>query len=244
MEIEEIWRYPVKSMLGERLQQARITPAGLVGDRFWAVVDADSGVSLSAKRYPNLLQCAARTERDEVLVTLPDGATHRVDAPQLAEALSAMLGRDVQLRAAAQTSIIRHEFPTEIAKGEGEPFLWEPHTEAFFDSAPLHLITTATLDHLQQLAPQSDFSYARFRANFLVRCEGSGFVEDEWTGRELMLGEISCAVLRRKPRCVMVIRPQGDLPDDVQVLRTTLDHNEGNAGVELRGCQRRRAALW
>ena len=72
MEIVEIWRYPVKSMLGEQLDQANIGPGGIQGDRRWAVVDKESGVSLSAKRYADLLRCRAWTSDGEVLISIPE----------------------------------------------------------------------------------------------------------------------------------------------------------------------------
>ena len=82
-------------------------------------------------------------------------------------------------QSANSTQKIRHEFPTEITEGEGEPFLWEPGTEAFFDRAPLHLLTTATLDNLSRFQPDSLFDRARFRPNFLIKTDETGFVENE-----------------------------------------------------------------
>ncbi len=73
MKVTEIWRYPVKSMLGEPLDRANVAPGGIHGDRRWAVVDAESGVSLSAKRYAKLLNCRAWTSDTEVIIKLPDG---------------------------------------------------------------------------------------------------------------------------------------------------------------------------
>ncbi len=74
MQVLEIWRYPIKSMLGENLAQVEVGPNGIEGDRRRAVVDAESGVSLSAKRYPELLSCRAWTNSDEVMIGLPDGS--------------------------------------------------------------------------------------------------------------------------------------------------------------------------
>ena len=68
MELAEIWRYPVKSLLGEQIDQANVSPGGIQGDRRWAVVDAESGVSLSAKRYADLLRCRAWTSDGEVMI--------------------------------------------------------------------------------------------------------------------------------------------------------------------------------
>jgi uncharacterized protein YcbX len=233
MKVREIWRYPVKSMLGEQLDRAEIGPGGIRGDRQWAVVDAESGVSLSAKRYAALLSCSAWTNDGEVMIRLSDGSEFPVDSTEAANGLSALLGREVVTRSAASTQKIQHEFPTEITEGEGEPFLWEPGTEAFFDRAPLHLLTTATLDNLSRLQPDSTFHRARFRPNFVVNSDQTGFVENDWVNEDLILGSMKFRVIDLKPRCVMVTRPQGDLPKDVEVIRTIAKNNSGNAGVEL-----------
>ena len=237
MNVAEVWRYPVKSMLGEKLDQAEVKPGGIQGDRQWAVVDAESGVSLSAKRYAELLSCRAWTSNREVMNALPDGSELPVDSTEAANGLSALLERKVITRSAESTQTIRHEFPTAITEGEGEPVLWEPGTEAFFDRAPLHLLTTATLSELRRLQPDSVFHHARFRPNFVVDTGETGFVENDWVNKELILGAVKCQVIDYKPRCVMVTRHQGDLPKDIEVIRTILKNNGGNAGVELRALQ-------
>ena len=131
MKIAEIWRYPVKSMRGEQLDQADVGPGGIQGDRQWAVVDAESGVSLSAKRYADLLRCRAWTSESEVIIMLPDGRELLAGSVEVARGLSDLLGRQVTTRSAADTETIQHEFPTAVTEGEGKPFLYEPETEAF-----------------------------------------------------------------------------------------------------------------
>ena len=237
MKLSEVWRYPVKSMLGEQLEQAEVEPSGIQGDRQWAVVDADSGVSLSAKRYAALLTCRAWTNDSEVLIVMPDGSEFPAGSIDVANSLSELLGRQVVTRSAEATQKIRHEFPTAITEGEGEPFLWEPGTSAFFDRAPLHLLTTATLAELRRLQPESAFVRARFRPNFVIDTAEAGFIENEWMDKDLNLGSVTCRVIDLKPRCVMVTRSQGDLPTDVGVIRTIIKNNDGNAGVELRALE-------
>ena len=237
MKIAEIWRYPVKSMLGEALNSANVAPGGVYGDRRWAVVDAETGVSLSAKRYPALLSCKAWTSDDEVTVQLPSGHQFPAGSDGVAVALSDLLGRQVTTRSADASQTIRHEFPSVPREGEGEPIVWEPGTEAFFDRAPLHLITTSTLNALRSLAPDTLFQHARFRPNFLVESDDEGFIENDWVGKHLMLGSLKCLALDHKPRCVMITRAQDDLPQDVDVMRTVLRNNDGNAGIELRAIE-------
>ncbi len=237
MKIVEIWRYPVKSMQGEELDRAELGPDGIQGDRHWAVVDAETGVSLSAKRYPELLTCRSWTKDSEIVIALPDGSEIPAGSTDAANGLSDLLGRKVITRSAESTHVIEHEFPTAITEGEGEPFLWKPGTAAFFDRAPLHLLTSATLGELRRLQPDSVFHRARFRPNLIIDTDETGFVENDWVNRELMLGSLKCEVIDHKPRCVMVTRCQEDLPKDVEVIKTILEHNGGNAGVELRALE-------
>jgi uncharacterized protein YcbX len=233
MKVLEVWRYPVKSMLGEQLDEVAVGPNGIEGDRRRAVVDADSGVSLSAKRYLDLLRCRAWTNGDEVMIGLPDGSELVADSTQAADGLSDLLGRRVTVQTAGAGHAVRHEFPTDLAIGGGDPFIWEPGLEGFFDRAPLHLMTTATLAELVRLAPDSVFTRDRFRPNFLIQVDGTGFVEDSWVGKELTIGSVKCHVLDHKPRCVMTTRAQGDLSKDTDIIKTIVKNNDGNAGIEL-----------
>jgi len=234
MKIAEIWRYPVKSMLGEQLDQADVGPTGIQGDRRWAVVDAESGVSLSAKRYADLLSCRAWTSDSGVMIRLPDSREFPAGSAEVARGLSDLLGRQVTTRSAEATETIQHEFPTVITEGGGEPFLWAPGTKAFFDSAPLHLLTTGTLIELQRLRPASIVHRARFRPNFLIETSEIGFIENDWVNKDVTLGSLRCQVTDHTRRCVMVTRGQGDLPRDTEVIRAILKSNDGNAGVALK----------
>jgi uncharacterized protein len=107
-----LWRFPVKSMRGERLDAAPVTERGLVGDRAYALMDNDTGKVVSAKsvkRFPDLLQCQARfvespwagEDLPPVEITLPDGTTVRSDASDVSGMLSTFFQRDVTLARAA-----------------------------------------------------------------------------------------------------------------------------------------------
>ena len=234
MEVAEIWRYPVKSMLGEQLDQANVGPGGIQGDRRWAVVDKESGVSLSAKRYADLLRCRAWTSDGDVMIRIPGNREYPAGSAEVARGLSDLLGRQVTTRSAEATETIQHEFPTAVTEGEGEPFLYEPETEAFFDCAPLQLLTTGTLVELQRLLPASTIHPARFRPNFLVATEETGFIENNWVNNDVILGSLRCQVYDDTRRCIMVALGQGDLPRDIEVIRAILKSNEGRAGVALK----------
>ncbi len=234
MRVVELWRYPVKSLLGERLEAVEVDPGGVIGDRQHAVIDVETGSSLSAKRQGELLGCRAWTEPDGVMVELPDGTQHVVTSAPAAAALSELLGRRVEVRRAGLDHEVRHEFPTDFTTGEGEPQLIETGMTSFFDMSPLMLITTATLRELSRLAPDSEFAVARFRPNFVVDTDAEGFVEQNWVGAEVGLGPIRCHVVDHCIRCVMTTRPQGDLPRDKAILQTVAKHNDSRAGIRLR----------
>ena len=233
MKIAEIWRYPVKSMLGEQLDQATVGPGGIQGDRCWAVVDRESGVSLSAKRYPDLLQCQAWTTDRGVMIRVPDSGEYLASSADVAHVLSDLLERNVTTRSAEATETIQHEFPTD-GESEDETFLYMPETAAFFDCAPLQLLTTATLNKLRQLLPSSIIHPARFRPNFLVETSATGFVENDWVNNEVILGSLRCQVYDDTRRCIMVTIGQEDFPQDMDVIRAIVQSNERRAGVALK----------
>jgi uncharacterized protein YcbX len=102
--IREIWRYPFKSMQGERLERCEVGALGLPGDRGWALRDEAAGEIRGAKKMPALLLCTARYREEPkgerippVDITLPDGTVVASDAPAAAARLSELLGRRVTL---------------------------------------------------------------------------------------------------------------------------------------------------
>ncbi|MDQ3454342.1 MAG: MOSC N-terminal beta barrel domain-containing protein [Actinomycetota bacterium] len=205
MRVTELWRFPVKSMQGERLAQVEVESQGIRGDRAFALFDRDSGFGLTARRQPALLFAAAKYRPDgSVTITLPDGTTADDD-----EALSAWLGRPVTLRSAAEPGERVYENPADFEHDDD----WEPFSGAsgaFHDSgrANVSLLSTATLGAWPQ---------RRFRANVILEGEG----EDALVGSTVSVGEADLDVRMQITRCVMVTRPQPDgIDKDLTVLRT------------------------
>jgi uncharacterized protein YcbX len=98
----------------------------------------------------------------------------------------------------------------------------------------VHLLTTATLDRLQELYPQGRFEVRRFRPNVVVQLRSSekGFMENAWVGRTLTIGTtVRLHITGPCGRCVMTTLAQGDLPGDSGILRTAAQHNQVNVGV-------------
>lgn len=243
--VRSLWRYPVKSMLGERLEEVEVTTRGLFGDRDYAVVDAATGKVASAKsprKWGRLFRFGAalapRTNgrgTPEVEITLPSGATLNGKEEGLDQVLSEELGRQVVLRSAAsEGSTPAYEYDSsEEGIGEGTVTEQVMPEGTFFDEAPVHLLTTTTLDYLRRAHPQSDFDARRFRPNILIEpSEQARHSEEDWVGRTLAIGDaVLLRVTGRCLRCVMVNLAQQGLPKDPGVLKTVAGQNGGYAGA-------------
>ncbi len=242
-----IWRYPVKSMMGEQLNDSSVTERGLAGDRAYALVDVETGKVVSAKnprKWGNLFEFrAAFVEPPNdtqalpaARITFPDGEIATTNESDINERLSALVGRSVRLASSAPDAPrIEGYWPDyEWLASPDQGFEVKLPIGTFFDGAVVHLVTTSTLDRLSSLSPQSRFDVARFRPNFVLHMTepNDGFVENDWVGRILSVGdEVRFQIDDPCPRCVMTTLPQGDLPKDPNVLRTIVQHNQGNVGV-------------
>jgi uncharacterized protein len=245
--VVSVWRYPVKSMMGEELQASDVTERGLLGDRAYALVDVETGKVVSAKnprKWGNLFDFKAALVEPPQLpesisaarITFPDGTTATTDHADADKSLSEKLGRPVRLASSVPDAPrIEGYWPDyDWLSSPDQVFEVKLPPGTFFDSAVVHIVTTATLDRLSSLSPQSRFDIARFRPNLVIQAtEGSnGFVENDWVGRTLAIGsEVRLEITSPCPRCVMTTLPQGDLPKDPTVLRTIVQHNQGNVGV-------------
>jgi uncharacterized protein YcbX len=238
----DLWRFPVKSMQGEKLESARITEKGVLGDRAYAFVDAETGKIASAKnprKWPNMLACAASFVRPPaagqqdpppVRVVFADGVTLSSGEAGFDERASRALGRNVTLRSTPVPSPVLEEYWPDIdglAHREmvtDEAISLGAPAGSFFDFAQIHLITTSTLAALERAYPQGRFDPCRFRPNLLVRTAEDGFPENDWT-RIGVGAEVVLEVVIPCPRCVMTTLPQRDLPHDSGILRTAARQN-------------------
>jgi hypothetical protein len=246
--VRSLWRYPVKSMLGEELDSSEVGERGLTGDRAWALVSNDGKVA-SAKnprKWGKLFDCrAAFVESPRAAValppariTLPDGRVVRTDDADANRVLSDTLGREATLRSVAPDAPVLEELWLEGSPDgravTDETFAKGSPAGTFFDYGVVHVVTTASLKRLSELAPASRFDPRRFRPNLLVATEGeSGFVENAWIGRTLAVGgEVRLQITDPCVRCVMTTLAQEDLPADAAVLRTVARHNRVVGGED------------
>jgi uncharacterized protein YcbX len=99
------------------------------------------------------------------------------------------------------------------------------------DVFPISVLTSSTLARLGELKPGSQFDLRRFRMNVILKTERPGFIENEWIGQVLQLGDgVRLSVALQDPRCVMTTVAQGDLPKDTDVIRTLVQHNRVQVG--------------
>jgi uncharacterized protein YcbX len=256
--VVSLWRYPVKSMMGEELNACETTERGFCGDRAYGLVDGETGKLASAKhprKWGRLFDFRADfvepPELDApappVRITFPDGAIVTSEEPGLSRRLSEALGRRVALLASAPAGTSFEEVWPAVKgsrlygnilpdKEEQDlvtevPAAFRAPAGTFFDFCAIHLITTNTLDRLRDLAPQHRFEARRFRPNLVVDFPSRrGFVENDWSHRVVTVGEVRLKVIIPTARCVMTTLAQGDLPRDPGVLRAMAEHNRVKAG--------------
>ena len=213
-----LWRFPVKSMGGEQIQQAELSERGLLGDRGYALVDVATGKVASAKSvrlFPNLLACQARFveppraghDLPAVRIVLPDGAVVTSDAGDRDRVLSAYFKREVTLAPTAPENFTIDQYHPDIEGADpagrrdtmaeakvGSAFFAEAGMAspvpvgAFFDLFPVSVLTTSTLEQLRASRPQSRIEERRFRMNVIVATKVPGFPENSWVGRDVAIG--------------------------------------------------------
>jgi uncharacterized protein len=265
--IRALWRFPVKSMLGEELDAVDLSEGGIIGDRTYAVRDQDTGKVASAKHpklWPNLFACRATfvepphpgEELPPVRIELGDGTSVMSDAAEVDAVLSRFFGRDVELARPAQNGYTIDQYhPDEenydpeghrdevVEVGLGAAFFNERGLPSaipegsFFDLFPFSVLTTSTLDQLGELEPQSRFDVRRFRMNMIVETSKRGFVENDWVGHTLAIGDnVRLGVALPDPRCVMPSLAQEDLPRDPRILKALAQHNRIDVAGALYPC--------
>jgi len=258
--VQSLWRYPVKSMLGEQLTATFIGPLGVPGDRGYAIRDERAKEIRGAKKIPSLFQFSARyvdTPTDSHLppveITLPNRATVRTDDSRVHARLSEAVGQEVTIWPRQPANNVEHyrrspRAPEDVRQvlglEEGEPM---PSFEGippdvlqyvsplgtYFDAYPLHLLTTATLQALSALHPEGRFAPERFRPNIVIATDGNSGGNDEpaWKGKTVRIGEVEILVSVPTIRCVMTTMSQENLPKDPRILRTIVQQHDHHVGV-------------
>ncbi len=210
MRVLELWRYPIKSIGGERLDRADVGEHGIVGDRGWGLVDEATGNVLTARREPRLLMATCRVVDGAPVTTTDDGRELRTSADY-----TEWLGRPVRLDAAGDEGGT-YENPMDVVN-DADWVSWQGPGGAWHDSgrARVSILSAGSL---------GDWDWRRFRANVLV----DGDDENALIGSSITIGSAGLDVVKGIERCVMVTRPQPGLERDLDVLKTV---NRDHSGV-------------
>jgi uncharacterized protein YcbX len=232
LHVAELWRYPVKSLLGERLPIMRLVDDGVEGDRTWGIKDLGDGRILTARREPRLLFASSRlAARDLPVITLPDGREIAGMGPATDAALSAWLGKPVTLVAASESDAARAEYFADATDDASQAIEWTMPKGRFVDAFPVLVMTNAGLRSGAVGHPAGTWDVRRFRPNILIQLDGEGWLEDAWAERQLSIGSAQLIPRRRCIRCTMVNRAQPGLDRDVNIYKTLHRTHGGEAGM-------------
>lgn len=205
--VAEIWRYPVKSMAGERLESCLVTETGLEGDRRWALVDGKAnraGKPLTIRETELLLKYRARLADRGVQVVTPGGETRRLDERLVADL-------------AAETSR-----PLTLREGPG----------LNFDDSPVLVVNLTTVAAFEFSAGVV-IDRRRFRANLYL--EGLELEEElRWLGRRIRAGGAELEVVSRCERCVVITRDPDTTQAAPELLRVLTETSDTCMGVYCR----------
>lgn len=214
--VSALWRYPVSSMGGERLERAPVGLSGIAGDRIWGLLDAGSERIASPGREKHFIEVPrghARFTGEGVEVSADSETWAAPDDPATIEGLSATFGFRPLLK------------PFDpIASGGFRPR---------YEHAPLHIVTTAAMRSLGRAVPGSVIDERRFRPNIVVDWpDGThALPEAEWIGREIRIGDVVLRGISPCGRCGFITLEQEGLPLDVELLRAVVKRYERNFGI-------------
>ena len=232
MSVASLHRYPVKSMLGESVRELFVDDGGARGDRRLALIDEDTGRVASAKQarlWRALLKCSATSDGRRVRIALPDGTILTADEDGVDDVLSRLLARPVRLAdLRPRGAEVERADPEQVLDRGVDADVDAPLLElaqatpgdSFVDFAPLHAITTATLEHIGAEAE-------RYRPNLVIATPPGhpAYSENDWTGRTLVVGNVRLTAMGPTPRCVVPTLEHGRLGRSPDALRTPAAEN-------------------
>ena len=230
--VSSLWRYPVKSMQGQKVGEMEFGMSGVEGDRAFGVLRRESGTILSAKREGRLLEATAEFRSGALVVTLPSGEEFH-EGVRLDDELSSWLGYPVALVLAATFGTATFESQEDFERDDSGVVSWEGTGGRFVDESALHLLTTSEMERLSIERPDLHWDVRRFRPNIVVD-DGERRL-DTSPLRRIQMGEVEIEIEKPCSRCVMTTRPQpGGLNRQLDVLRHVSSHHHGNVGSRAR----------
>jgi len=244
--VVSLFRYPVKSMAGEKLESIVVNKKGLLGDRSYALIDTVTGKIVSAKnprKWTNIFKYYAKYIKEPtqdniagVEITFPDSSTITSIQENVNQILSSAFNAQLKLTQIVPAKVQLEEYFADIEQIKEHDSIAEANMAngTFFDLGTIHLLTTSTIKKFEELYSDGDFSINRFRPNIVVDLDSKelGFIENEWIGKTIAIGdEVILKIKEHCPRCVMTTLEQDNLPKDINILKTILKNNSGNLGV-------------
>jgi uncharacterized protein YcbX len=245
-------------MMDEEINSSYITERGLVGDRTYAGVDKQTGKIASAKNprkwgklfdFRSIFVDSPQDVNDipPVRITFPNGINflsnnHREEKEvedDINSSLSQVFNRQVALMKSSSFENPNYEeyWPDINGLAQREKITDEAMpSNTFFDIAVIHILTTSTINRLRELYPQGRFEVRRFRPNIVIESGAkemkNDFIENTWVGKKMIIGkDVVLNVTAPCTRCVMITLPQGDLPQDLGILKTVAKYNQVHVGV-------------
>lgn len=218
----EVWRYPVSSLGGEQVEHVEVSAEGVSGDRLFGLFDGTTGRTASPEQEPRwrpaLFLSAQSGENGIPFIRFPDGSAMRVDDPAMMDPLAAHFG-----------------FPAGVGAyrpGGNGVELRLPIVSNRYMPLPLHLLTTASLRRLTDAGSFPAIDRRRFRPTLLIETlKDGGFVEANWVGQRLRIGDVQIEVTEPTRRCGMTLAAQPGISEDPSILRTIMRHASRNLGV-------------
>jgi uncharacterized protein YcbX len=214
--VREIWRFPIKSMGGERVEQVAVTETGIIGDRAWGLRDVETGMILTGRREPRLLMATAAIEERSPVVHLEDGRRLTTD-----DELSEWVGRPVELVAADSTPGT-YENPRDTEREENW-VSWQGPVGSFHDT-PLRISMVSK-------ASLADYEAKRFRINLILDGADDSLSETALIDRDVTVGSVGLHLRAPITRCVMITRAQPGLAADRSVLKRLVRERDNLMGV-------------
>lgn len=222
----ELWRYPVSSLTGEKRETVDLDETGIAGDRQWGLFDADSTTAVAApekeKRWRPVPALRSRLKAAAPEISLDATTWHAIPSPSADMLASDHLGFPVRFQRFGDADAVPR-----------------------YDRGHLHILTTASLAHLRALLPDAVIDVRRFRPNILIETEDGDvdFVEQRFMGRRLRIGQAIIEITEPCARCAFTALAQPNIPFDKDVLHTIAKHGGGGFGVLARVVTPGRVAL-
>ncbi len=233
--VKQILRFPVKSMGGESLNTTYVDENGVKGDRIFALKELETGFIVSAKnpkKWKAIIELEAFLENEKLKTRQIQTRQVFDNENDITNLIEKLTSRKVSLVSNSNQQEIREADRSPIEQ-VGSDIRQEPLASAsqkghFFDFAPIHIITTSSLNQIRKYYPQGKFDLKRFRPNIVIDTEDkTGFVENKWLGKTLHIGAgLQIKIIEPCPRCVVTTLKQGELEKDNEILKTIVRHNQ------------------